>query len=468
MRNQYLQRSRHGTHYYFRRRVPSDIQRLTGKRQIYKSLVTTDRREAIIRARALAVQTDQLFTRIRAMPQQDWNRFNIGYTLKVEFNDQGRISSLALDAEPHEQEAAQKALETVMVPPVSVAEPESGAPPQEALTVAEGIVEFIGKCGLKPSTLASYRTKLAHVQAFFGRDAPLFSIDQRAFVAFAEHVKSDQSRSGETQGDYITIAGTFLKWHRVRAGLPLLTAATLKPKQAAPQSNSRDAFSAAQLESLFRNAASYRVDQPHKFWVTIAVAFLGCRLEELAQIDLTRDLLRDETSGIWYLDLNELPDADGIRRKSMKRKASWRRIPIHSALIAHGFIDFLKAQASKGATRPFELSWPPHMDKNMGTPKWNHAISKWGGGEMNRMVMRGQLERGKLTYFHSLRHTFASTLANVDVSEEHRAAIQGQELGGINSNVYAKLKQNVSLLSGVVERGLVIYEVALNNALRKD
>ncbi|WP_369679480.1 DUF6538 domain-containing protein, partial [Burkholderia ubonensis] len=63
----FLQRSRHDSVFYFRRRVPADLFDSIRKRQIYRSLDTTDRREAIIRARALAAQTDRFFASIRAM-----------------------------------------------------------------------------------------------------------------------------------------------------------------------------------------------------------------------------------------------------------------------------------------------------------------------------------------------------------------------------------------------------------------
>lgn len=42
-----MQRSKHGTIYFFRRRVPEDVQHIVKRKQVYKSLATCDRCEAI-------------------------------------------------------------------------------------------------------------------------------------------------------------------------------------------------------------------------------------------------------------------------------------------------------------------------------------------------------------------------------------------------------------------------------------
>ena len=63
----FIRRSRHDTVFYFRRRIPNDLHALGLPRQVVRSLHTAERREATVRARALAAATDNLFSRIRAM-----------------------------------------------------------------------------------------------------------------------------------------------------------------------------------------------------------------------------------------------------------------------------------------------------------------------------------------------------------------------------------------------------------------
>jgi len=246
------------------------------------------------------------------------------------------------------------------------------------------------------------------------------------------------------------------KWHRSRINdLPLLTTATLLAKQARPEGEDRDAFTLDHLATLFANARQYRASEPWKFWVTAATAMTGCRVEEICQINLRSDLRHDLSADRWYFDLNEEPDADGVIRKSLKRKPSWRVVPIHSALVEAGFIAYLREQLALGHTRPFEggcKAWPDPK----GALKWSHGISKWGGRELANLDKAGTLNRAGMTlsYFHSMRHSFANILARSGVPEEFRSALQGQQFGGINSERYAKMRRDHSHLGSIIETHL--------------
>ncbi len=70
MARQFIQRSRHGTVYYFRRRVPIDLQSSVGKPQVMLSLGTHDLHTAKALARHVAVQLDDVFAIIRAMDKK--------------------------------------------------------------------------------------------------------------------------------------------------------------------------------------------------------------------------------------------------------------------------------------------------------------------------------------------------------------------------------------------------------------
>jgi len=60
-----IQRSRHGTVFYFRRRVPVDLRPRLGRLHLYASLRTESLVEAKRRERALAVATARLFMDLR-------------------------------------------------------------------------------------------------------------------------------------------------------------------------------------------------------------------------------------------------------------------------------------------------------------------------------------------------------------------------------------------------------------------
>jgi hypothetical protein len=61
MTAEFLTKSRHGTVYYFRRRVPTGAQATLGRNVLLRSLETADRRLAITRGRMLAAYTDAIF-----------------------------------------------------------------------------------------------------------------------------------------------------------------------------------------------------------------------------------------------------------------------------------------------------------------------------------------------------------------------------------------------------------------------
>ena len=66
----FIQRSRHGTVFYFRRRVPNDLRDKVGRTHIYVSLRTEKLADAKRRARLFAVATDGLFSQLRYSPHE--------------------------------------------------------------------------------------------------------------------------------------------------------------------------------------------------------------------------------------------------------------------------------------------------------------------------------------------------------------------------------------------------------------
>lgn len=329
-----------------------------------------------------------------------------------------------------------------------------GTPASIGTRLSAAIVEYFDKAGLKPNSKATNRSKLNHAQAYFGEHRDVLSIDQKQLVEYAAHVaKSIEHET--TQGLYIQTFAGFLGWHRIRAGLPALTTKTLIPKRKKPVTADRDRFTLEQMKVLFANAARYRDTSPHKFWVTTAVAFLGCRLEEIAQVNIDTDLVHDEATDIWYFRFDEHPDDDGDIKKSIKKPTSWRYAPIHSCLIRKGFISFLKGQRRSGNIRPFEQEWKPRIVEAEGIHKWSHYISRWGGRELNSLEAAGLLQKGKLGYFHSMRHTFAGLLSDAGVSSELIETLSGRRYGGTDQERYGKLKLNhVRLSQQGIEAGL--------------
>jgi len=466
----FLTRSRHGTVYYFRRRVPAHIQLILGRPFIGASLGTTDRALAVVRARAVAAQTDSIFQRAIDMTKKSTSPGSLkqDYTITLNFDDIKFTKSITVDAKPEEHEAASAMVKTIVE--ASLGRSDTIKPPSPSKNFECAIAEFLAKSQSKPQTKATYRSKYAHAQEFFGgKDADVLGIGQADLVRYCDHVLTTVPHV-TTQGHYMAVVAGFLNWHRSRVSdLVPLTIKSLAPRKDTPEADDRDAFTLDELGHLFGNAGKYRSSNPSKFWVSIAPAFLGCRVEELCQIHLKTDLVRDDEADIWYFVFDAKPDPDGVVRKSMKKVSSWRRAPIHSALVRYGFIDFLLDQEAKGFQRPFQSEWTPReTESEVGKViKWSHYISRWGGRELTAISTRHKFDQTHdLVYFHSMRHTFKAVLGNAGVSSEISEALSGRRYAGADAERYEKLKQNHRRLStDGIERGLGLIEKLLDDVL---
>ena len=95
-----------------------------------------------------------------------------------------------------------------------------------------------------------------------------------------------------------------------------------------------------------------RKDRDWRFWLPLVCLFMGMRPNEVCQM-LVADVKRTK-AGTWYVDVVASSDEDedngaavqGV--KTLKTVASRRRIPIHSELIALGFLE-LRAGKTSGA-----------------------------------------------------------------------------------------------------------------------
>lgn len=455
--------------------MPEDVQHIVKKRQLYQSLTTSDRREAIIRARALASRTDMLFAKLREMAKKKNEALRVEMTLEIGEDELG-LPRVRLQTDAHDtaddKEKAFVLVQEFVEARQSASRQQVATIPGKALSAA--VAEFLADGVTKGKTFRTYRTAL-HQQAvpFFGADTAISSIDQERFAEFVKHVFADQTRAHSTKQGFVNAFTSMFSWLRARypKHVAILTTKKLIPPSKGAEDEQRDAFSLDQIRVLFENANRYRTEKPHKFWVTVAMAFFGCRIEELAQVNLATDFKNDGDSGIWYFEFNEQPDPDGVQRKSIKKPASKRAAPIHSALIRHGFLDYISVQRAAGVSRLFERGWRPWRAPDKGGVHWAHYIIRWGGRELDKLNESGKLPKAgrKLTYFHSMRHTLAQVLAERGVSEEFRAALQGQAVsgGGENANRYVSLRRNPKFLSSLVEQHLVAYAAILDEAVSK-
>lgn len=461
----FLQRSRHGTVFMFRRRIPLDLVSAFGRAELYRSVGTADARLAAIRARFLAGACDLLFQRARQLVRsgQPLGLSELRLLAEIELPSPDAWPTLPASIQaPNTPQAPTGEPPALPLPP---ARPANLA----KLPLKPAIDAYLSQISVKPATRTRYRTVLDRLVSHFGASCDLTALNQDKFVGFADRINADPALAIKSKQVTITAAATFINWHASRnSGIAHVTSASLKPKRLAPSWSDRADFSLEDMAAIFRHASANRLQAPHEFWVTTGCALTGCRLEELAQLHVPTDLKQHPT-GIWYLDLNERPDPDGIVRKSLKKLSSWRVVPIHPLLVELGFVDFLRAAARSETGRPFSSHWAPHGEL---TPegaalradiKWSHKISKWGGLRLRELRKAAAVAPGNATYFHSMRHTFITTLAKAGVPEALRAALAGHDNGGINGQIYTKFKDDPTSTSEALVAGAAQLEAVLRS-----
>ena len=113
MRQNFLTSSRHGSVFYFRRRVPDDLRGIIGQSYLVKTLATTNKVKATILARAYAARTDAIYYRLREMKTSAPDSLVFDYTLELSFDDGGN-TKVKIDATPDETEAVASVMAAVL------------------------------------------------------------------------------------------------------------------------------------------------------------------------------------------------------------------------------------------------------------------------------------------------------------------------------------------------------------------
>ena len=165
MATNFLMTSRHGTVFFFRRRVPKVFQAAFGKSCLVRSLKTADRKLATKRARTLAVHTDQIFNRLAMAKKSNHDDSNgdirFDYTMKILFK--------------------------------------------------AAIAGYYQHAKIKPQTKATYRCKLDldHAMAFFSKDKNVLRLEQADVVKYYSHIVKTTGKL-TSQGLYLSTATSFL------------------------------------------------------------------------------------------------------------------------------------------------------------------------------------------------------------------------------------------------------------------
>jgi integrase len=166
-----------------------------------------------------------------------------------------------------------------------------------------------------------------------------------------------------------------------------------------------------------------------RFWLPLMCLFLGMRPNEAAQLHL-HDLQRTK-AGTWYLDIIATADddegADTATGKTLKTKASRRKIPLHPELIKVGFLQFVEQQKKAGIG--------PRLFPDLKPDKYgNHAT--YALKRFRDTYLPAAIKMEPRQSFYSFRHSWRDALRRIDAQPATLQALGAWSQGKLTSDDY--------------------------------
>ena len=165
----------------------------------------------------------------------------------------------------------------------------------------------------------------------------------------------------------------------------------------------------------FRTQKREHVIRDDKYWLPLLGLYHGNRLDEFAQ--LRREDVKQGEGGVWYLDIH------GKDGRQIKNDQSARRVPIHPAIEARGFLEYVRSTALKAGDMVFKPGGP---DKKVG-----YYFTNWWTAYRKSV---GVYARG-LDY-HSFRHGVPTKLFAARAPRDIIDELTGHEGEGTSQRVY--------------------------------
>jgi integrase len=200
------------------------------------------------------------------------------------------------------------------------------------------------------STLSTWRGVVKNLKAHLGRKAAdIRSIDSDDIVAWKDKlVKS--GKSAKTIGNgYLACARVLFRFAVANKLAENDPAEGVKVARKAKAGKKMLGYDNAEVARILELASA--ATEPWKRWLPWLAVSTGSRIGEVAQLHGSHVL---ELEGIYVVKI--APAIDG---GSIKNVESERYVPIHSKLIADGFLDFVK---SRGETRESNMRRPAQIN----------------------------------------------------------------------------------------------------------
>ncbi|SHO52961.1 DUF6538 domain-containing protein [Desulfopila aestuarii] len=415
--------------YYFRMRVPKELQQILRRSELKKSLRTRDRSTAYRLCRQYAITAEKHFAELRLKLFQaslggEIAPSNLVHP-QVSQITAGPIPAMTIQPPPRvepEEVTMSRLIE------LYIKEETSKRGHDIASGLEKNLLRFMEIVGDKPIThyTVEDRQKYRDVLLRIPKRINGSRYKDQSISAILKREYRPEQRLSLTSVNYrLTDVATFLNW-AVKNGLieghPFKNA-VLKTKT--KSEDERPALSDEEIKLLLENLPA---DQRSLSWCILISCFTGLRQSEVAGLD--GDDIIQLPDGTWCLDINDRGD------KKLKSTNGQRIIPLHSMLLQAGIVEFA---GSRTGGKLFTDVVPYRG-------KYGHQVSKDFAKYRKSLGINGAGQT-----FHGIRHSVISKLWAAGVPEAHTAAIAGHQRGKSESYLRYSKKNDLGPLREAIE-----------------
>jgi integrase len=255
-----------------------------------------------------------------------------------------------------------------------------------------------------------------------GGDRAIDRITKADGRTYKEHLLNDRKASLLTVVKHLSALSVVFKWAESNGymtdGSNIMKGLTPNKKAARKQAVQRRPFTDAELLTVLgsKEFIAQRETNPDRWWIVLLCLFTAARREEVAQFALS-DIGSDD--GIHFLKIT-----DEGKDQTLKNEGSRRRVPVHSALVQLGFLDYVARMRKANHFRLF-----PQLKK--GQNGYSDPCGKWFG----RLVTKCGLTDPALV-LHGLRHGGITKLHAAGVADDVVKMLVGHSDQTVHGQTY--------------------------------
>lgn len=306
-------------------------------------------------------------------------------------------------AAEHPQPSSQELVST------SVPNAAPPAPTSKSISLDELFERWEAETAPSASTLSSWRGITRDLKNFLGEKAQDISrIRAEDIVGWKDKLVSANKAVATISRGYLGCARALFRFAVANMLLSSDPAEGVKLARKAKPGTKMLGYTSEEVTRLLALASS--ASEPWKRWLPWLAAATGSRIGEVAQLHGSHVF---EEGGRPVIRIAPAQDAGSI-----KNVESERTVPIHSALLKAGFLEFVRERGQG----------PLFYSRSSGDPKRKHA-SKSVTNRLAAWIRQNGFTDSRKAPNHALRHWFKTEASRLGIPDSIADAIQGHNDG---------------------------------------